>query len=253
MHIYRRVSVIYSNTNSAWQSGDGCVTFRRLSDDSLIIHRYTQEGWCDIQWVRQRYCTHSGAVFSRLGNNNTESAWQSADSRVTVRRLSRNRSAIFFKSLPFCLKRQQKVVWQSADGCVTSDDCRVTVQRLFSKFCNFSRKYVVSKSADGRVTDRLLCFRGLFVRLPQSLTRDANVFLVRICYWCSGIYRVGGRYVCEILGTTISLYDMIRCNAFRGGFFFVQAMDIQAALLVNIWFSRDAREEGRRSRDGKCI
>ena len=59
--------------------------------------------------------------------------------------------------------------------------------------------------------------------------------------------------MCEILGTTISLYDMIRCSAFRGGFFFVQAMDIQAALLVNIWFSRDAREEGRRSRDGKCI
>ena len=95
--------------------------------------------------------------------------WQSADSRVTsttvawpfsdffqnfpklletskkrcltvgrrsrdLRPMSRDRSATFFKKFSNCLKRPKNVVWQSADGRVTSDQCRVTVQRLFSKF-----------------------------------------------------------------------------------------------------------------------
>ena len=51
-----------------------------------------------------------------------------------LRPLSRDRSGTFFKIFPNCLKRPKNVVWQSADGRVTSDHCRVTVQRLFSKF-----------------------------------------------------------------------------------------------------------------------
>ena len=51
-----------------------------------------------------------------------------------LRLLSRDRSVTFFKNFPNCLKRPKNVVWQSADGRVTSDHCRVTVQRLFSKF-----------------------------------------------------------------------------------------------------------------------
>ena len=51
-----------------------------------------------------------------------------------LRPLSRDRSATFFKISPNCLKRLKNDVWQSADGRVTSDHCRVTVQRLFSKF-----------------------------------------------------------------------------------------------------------------------
>ena len=58
----------------------------------------TQRPVANLQPVRQRYYTHTGAIFCRLGNNNTESDWQSADGRVT------------------------------------SDHCRVTVQQLFSKF-----------------------------------------------------------------------------------------------------------------------
>ena len=50
-----------------------------------------------------------------------------------LRPLSRDRSATFFKKFSNCLKRPKNVVWQSADGRVTSDHCRVTVQRLFSK------------------------------------------------------------------------------------------------------------------------
>ena len=37
------------------------------------------------------------------------------------------------KIFPDCLKRPKNVAWQSADGRVTSDHCRVTVQRLFFK------------------------------------------------------------------------------------------------------------------------
>ena len=51
-----------------------------------------------------------------------------------LRPLSHDRSATFFKIVSNCLKRRRNVVWQSADGRVTSDHCCVTVQRLFSKF-----------------------------------------------------------------------------------------------------------------------
>ena len=80
------------------------------------------------------------------------------DSRPTVawpQPLSRDRSATFFKIFPNRLERPKNVVWQSADGRVTSDHCRVTVQRLFSKKisnCLKRRKNVVWQSADSRVT-----------------------------------------------------------------------------------------------------
>ena len=51
-----------------------------------------------------------------------------------LRSLSRDRSTTFFKIFSDCLKRLKNVVWQSADGRVTSDHCRVTVQRLLSNF-----------------------------------------------------------------------------------------------------------------------
>ena len=50
-----------------------------------------------------------------------------------LRPLSRDRSATFFKKNSNCLKRPRNVLWQLSDGRVTSDHCRVTVQRLFSK------------------------------------------------------------------------------------------------------------------------
>ena len=56
--------------------------------------------------------------------------WRSRDLRL----LSRDRSVTFFKIFPNCLERPKNVFWQSADGRVTSDHGRVTVQRLFTKF-----------------------------------------------------------------------------------------------------------------------
>ena len=60
-------------------------------------------------------------------------AWQSADSRVTSDHCRVTVQRHFFKKISNCLKRPKNVVWQSADGRVTSDHCRVTDQRLFSK------------------------------------------------------------------------------------------------------------------------
>ena len=77
----------------------------------------------------------------RLFSKKFQIAWSVQKRCLTVGRrshdlrpLTRDRSATFFKIFPNCLKRPKNVVWQSADGRVTSDHCRVTVQRLFSKF-----------------------------------------------------------------------------------------------------------------------
>ena len=97
---------------------------------------------------------HTGAIFCRLGNNTTESAWQSADGRANIPQLLRDRSATFRKNFLICLKRRTKDVWQSADGRVTSNHCRVTVQRHFTKnfLIAWNVQNVVWQSDDGRAT-----------------------------------------------------------------------------------------------------
>ena len=98
--------------NVVWQSADGRVTS-------------TTVAW----------------PFSDFYQNFPKSIWTSKKRCLTVGRrsrdlrpLSRDRSVTFFKKISNCLKRRKNVVWQSADSRVTSDHCRVTVQRLFSKF-----------------------------------------------------------------------------------------------------------------------
>ena len=80
---------------------------------------------------------------------------QSADAVAWPQPLSRDRSATFFKIFPNRLKRPKNVVWQSADGRVTSYHCRMTVQRLFSKKFLIAwnvEKSLFVQSADSRVT-----------------------------------------------------------------------------------------------------
>ena len=72
------------------------------------------------------------------------------------------------------LETSKNVVWQSADGRVTSDHCRVTVQRLFSQIfpnCLKRPKNVVWQSADGRVTSTTVAwpFSDFFQNFPKSL------------------------------------------------------------------------------------
>ena len=102
--------------------------------------------------------------------------WRSRD----LRPLSRDRSATFFKKISNCLKRPKNVVWQSADGRVTSDHCRVTVQRLFSK--NFIIAWNVQKTLfDSRPMVAWLPitvawpFSDFFQNSPKLLETSKNV------------------------------------------------------------------------------
>ena len=97
--------------NVVWQSADGRVT----SDHCRVT----------VQWLSSKIL---------------QIAWNVQKRRLTVPRqsldlrpLSRDRSVTFLKTISNRSKCPKNVVWQSADGRVTSDHCRVTVQRLFSK------------------------------------------------------------------------------------------------------------------------
>ena len=117
----------------AWQSADGRVT----SDHCRVTVQWLFSKKFQIAWNVQKRCLTVGR--------------RSRD----LRPLSRDRSVTFLKKISNCLKRPKNVVWQSADGRVTSDHCRVTVQWLFFKKnsnCLKRPKNVVWQSADGRVT-----------------------------------------------------------------------------------------------------
>ena len=145
--------------NVVWQSADGRVT------------------WTTVAWP-----------FSDIFQNFPKSLETSKKRCLTVGRqsrelrpLSRDRSATFFKIFPNRLKRPKNVVWQSADGRVTSDHSRVTVQRLFSKCSQIAwnvqeRCLTVSRrSRDLRPLsrDRSATFFKIF---PNRLKRPKTLF-----------------------------------------------------------------------------
>ena len=98
--------------NVVWQSADG----RGTSDHCRVTVQWFFSKIFQIACNVQKRCL---AVGRRSGY---------------LRPLSRDRSVTFFKIFPNCLKRRKNVVRQSANGRVTSDHCRVTVQWFFSKF-----------------------------------------------------------------------------------------------------------------------
>ena len=204
----------------------GHATVGRLSNNvfwtfQAIWENFEKSRWTVTrQWLRSRdrRPTVKQRFFdvSRLFSKKFLIAWNVPktlfDSRPTVawpQPLSRDRSATFIKIFPNRLKRPKNVVWQSADGRVTSDHCRVTVQRLFSKkfiiawnvqktlfdsrptvawppttvawpFSDFFQKIsnclkrpknVVWQSADGRVTSTTVAwpFSDFFQNFPKSL------------------------------------------------------------------------------------
>ena len=134
--------------NVVWQSADGRVT----SDHCRVTVQRLFSKFSQIAWNVQKTLFDSRPTvawppttvawpFSDFFQNFPKLLETSKKRCLTVGRrsrdlrpLSRDRSATFFKIFPNCLKRPKNVVWQSADGRVTSDHCRVTVQRLFSKF-----------------------------------------------------------------------------------------------------------------------
>ena len=149
----------------AWQSADGRVT----SDDFRVTVQRFFWKFCHLAWNIEKKLLDSRPT---VAWHPTTFAWPFSDffenfafwletsrkSCLTVgrrsrdlQRLSLDRSATFLKILPFGLKRREKVVWQSADGRVTSDDYRVAVQRLFWKFCHLAWN-VEKKFFDSRPT-----------------------------------------------------------------------------------------------------
>ena len=97
-----------------------------------------------------------------------------------LRPLSRDRSVTFFKNFTDCLKCRKNVVWQSADGRVTSDHCRVTVQWLFPWFFQLLETYKKRCLTVGRWSrdfrplsrDRSATF---FKNFPNCLKSRVNV------------------------------------------------------------------------------
>ena len=138
--------------NVFWQSADGRVTSTTVA---WPFSDFSQNFPKSLETSKKRFLTVSR---------------RSRD----LRPLSRDRSATFFKIFPNRLKRPKNVVWQSADGRVTSDHCRVTVQRTFFKiFPNRLKrpKNVVWQSADGRVTSTTVAwpFSDFFLNFPKLL------------------------------------------------------------------------------------
>ena len=140
--------LLETSKNVVWQSADGRVTsdhcrvtvqrlFKKFPQTAWNVQKTLFDSRPTVAWLQPLSRDRSATFFQ----NFPKSLETSKKHCLTVGRrsrdlrpLSRDRSATFFKKISNCLKRPKNVVWQSADGRVTSDHCRVTVQRLFSKF-----------------------------------------------------------------------------------------------------------------------
>ena len=81
-----------------------------------------------------------------------------------LRSLLRDRSATFLEKFNNCLKCTKNVVWQSADGRVTSDHCRVTT------FSDFFQKFFLLLE-----TSKKRCLTvGRWLRDLRSLSPDRS-------------------------------------------------------------------------------
>ena len=129
----------------AWQSADSRVT----TDHCRMTLRWVFTKIFLIAWNVQKRCL----TVSRRSRD--------------LRPLSRDRSATFFKFFFNCLKRPKNVVWQSADGRVTS----TTVAWPFSDFFqNFPKSLETSKKRCLTVGRRSRDLR------PLSRDRSATFF-----------------------------------------------------------------------------
>ena len=163
---FKKISNCLKRTkNVVWQSADGRVT----SDHCRVTVQWLFSKKFQIAWNVQKTLFDNRPTVARPPTTVT---WPFSDffqknfklldtykkRCLTVGRrsrdlrpLSRDHSVTFFKKFSNCLKRSKNVVWQSADGCVTSDYCRVTVQWLFSKY--FQIAWNIQETLfDGRVT-----------------------------------------------------------------------------------------------------
>ena len=145
--------------NVVWQSADGRVT-------STIV-----------AWPFSDFFQNSPKLLKTSKKRCLTVGRRSRD----LRPLTRDRSATFFKIFPNCLKRSKNVVWQSADGRVTS----TTVAWPFSDFYqNFPKSLETSKKRCLTVGRRSRDLRPLsrdrsatFIKIfPNRLKRPKTMF-----------------------------------------------------------------------------
>ena len=97
-------------------------------------------------------------------------------------------SVTFFKIFPNCLKRLKNVVWQSSNGRVTSDHCRVTISDFFQKISELletSKKRcltVIQRSRDLRPVsrDRSVTFFQKFSELLETSKKRCLTVIQRL-------------------------------------------------------------------------
>ena len=106
--------------NVVWQSYNGRVT----SDLCRVTVQWLFQDFSELLETSKKRCL---TVIQRSREPPTTVAWP---------------SVTFFKIFPNCLKRLKNVVWQSYNGRVTSDHCRVTFSDFFQ---NFSELFETSK------------------------------------------------------------------------------------------------------------
>ena len=138
----RCLTVVWRSRDLRPLSRDRSATFSKFSQIAWNVQKTLFDSQPTVAWPP----TTVAWPFSDFFQNFPKSLETSKKRCLTVSRrsrdlrpLSRDRSATFFKFFSNCLKRRKNVVWQSSDGRVTSDHCRVTVQRLFSKFSQIAR------------------------------------------------------------------------------------------------------------------
>ena len=163
-----RQTVTWSPTTVAWPFSDFFQKISKLLKTSK--KRCLTVGWRsrDLRPLSR----DRSATFFKIFPNRLKGPNMLFDSRPTVAWPPTTVAWLFsdfFQKISNCLKRRKIVIWQSADGRVTSDHCRVTVQRLFSKFSQIA--WNVQKTLfDSRPT----------VAWPQPLLRDRSATLFEV-------------------------------------------------------------------------
>ena len=108
-------TVAWPPTTVAWPFSDFFPKIRVTSDHCRVTVQWLFSKIFLIAWNVQKRCLTVGR--------------RSRD----LRPLSRDRSVTFYENCLNCFETSKNDVWQSVNGRVTSDHCRVTVQWLFSK------------------------------------------------------------------------------------------------------------------------
>ena len=134
--------------NVVWQSADSRVTknhcrvtvqqlFYKFLRIAWNVEKTLFDSWPRVAWPPTTVAWPLSDFFqniSELVKTSKKRCSTVGRQSRDLRPLSRDRSATFFSNFfPNCLERRKNVVWQSADGRVTSNHYRVTVQQLFPK------------------------------------------------------------------------------------------------------------------------